>query len=262
MNIFLRGFSDTITHIKTLIGAAFAGGVSLIALYLWKGREITAAEVPNVIVGIIGVLTGVFAIFLWNLILTPYRLLRDERNSLEIEARSLRSKNSLKEKIQDELLSRRIDAAAFLEQTVFPPYIMNARDVNEKLSIEKMFRSHLSSFMNNEAFRISSGYLFLIMENMWLLQRATESNASQHKRVNIASNLIQYYGYYVDICRKWLLAEMEDAEVIRLSNEIASQAPMMQYRLSHTATLRADETNYDISVTITHSPDPDPLRDF
>jgi len=262
MNIFRRGFSDTITHITTLVGAAFTGGASLIALYLWKGRDMTIEEVPSVAVGILGAVSGVFLILLWNIWLSPYRIVRDQRDLLQAEVTSLRSKSSIREKKQDELISRRVDAAAFLDQTVFPPYILKARYINEKMAIEKEFNSYLSSFRGNQSFLQTSSALLKTMENMWLLYKATESNISQGKRANIASNLSQSYRFYVEICRRWLLGEINDDELAKISNERAVGDAMMQYQMLHTATLRSDGKSYDINVNVTHSPDPDPFHDF
>lgn len=91
--IIRRALSDTTSHLVGLIIAALGGAATLIALFLWKGREMALEEVPYVITGLIGGLGVVLLLFLWNLACAPYRMERDRHSATRAKLQRARDEN-------------------------------------------------------------------------------------------------------------------------------------------------------------------------
>lgn len=126
MKILKRAFRDTISHLKTLLTAIFAGIVSLIALYYWKGDRMAYEEIAFVVVGVIGAACGVLVIFLWNLLAAPYRIEKERADAAEARVAELKSGTELpntvlqslsdKQEENEQLKQTLIDLSSIFEQ--------------------------------------------------------------------------------------------------------------------------------------------------
>lgn len=86
-----RGCSDTwryarahlITSITAVVGIF---GISLLVTYLWRGEEMLQDQLLSAVSGAIGVSLFLTIALVWNKAASPYRIERDARKRLELEA--------------------------------------------------------------------------------------------------------------------------------------------------------------------------------
>lgn len=161
MYIWKRALTDTIGHIKTLLGAAFTGVASLVALYYWKGHDMTIAEIPYVVVGLIGALSGVAFLFIWNLLAAPCKIQRERADNAESRLAELESETALPNAVLRSLESTQTETE-YLKQSMitlsklFEQYrrLLNGALLSDELKGVSMKDSDLSivaSFISEEA---------------------------------------------------------------------------------------------------------------
>ncbi|WAP68014.1 hypothetical protein [Jiella pelagia] len=76
---------DTKRHVMACVGVAFTGAVALIALFYWKGEKMAIEELPLYAVGLVGALSGLGVVFLWNLACAPVRLEREAHTVTKLQ---------------------------------------------------------------------------------------------------------------------------------------------------------------------------------
>lgn len=258
MKYLRHALRQTTSHLLKLIGASFSASLALIALYFWKGHELAMEEIPFAVTALSGPIIGAVLYFLWNLICSPYQILKSERDQLVVRVAELENgRSSVRDRVDFQLTQDRIDAAKFLRQTSFPHPLALERDPLKSRSIQARYDDALSAFVGNLNFRAAAYKLMELLEKYWYLIHANESNFSQQKRMNIANNLYDNDIQYLhQICAQWLLGEISDEDISRCTDQLCEHSTWMKYEFGDRSVSLIDKgSEAKISLTILSEPD-------
>lgn len=96
--VFRRAVRDTFAkRFGQLFSAAVAGLFGWLYLYFAHGEDFAVAEMPFIIGAIVGTVTFVSVLFLWNLACAPYRIMKDQRDDLSSKLGDQEGQMSLQE---------------------------------------------------------------------------------------------------------------------------------------------------------------------
>ena len=91
--ILARAISDTFSgKMRAAILAIAATIISISLLYYWKGKNVALEELSFSFVGAAGAFGALVLLFLWNLIMAPYRIMDEKVSLLEAQREELLSK--------------------------------------------------------------------------------------------------------------------------------------------------------------------------
>lgn len=91
VSVFKRAWKDTLHgQIVALFIFMAGGGLSLVFLYIWSGREVALGEIAYVLAAFFGAIGALALLFLWNLVCAPYRMERDAHAATATELEQLK----------------------------------------------------------------------------------------------------------------------------------------------------------------------------